>query len=405
MYQLYQAQSDMLAPMRAMARLSSAMLGGPFAYMFGSYFGRNVAAGCELLSRTALTHVRPPFGFDSVHIRGREVAVCEERAHVAPFATLLHFKKDLATAQPRVLLVAPMSGHFSTLLRETARTLLAENDVYITDWHNARDVPADAGRFDFDDYIAYLIRFLEILGPGAHVVAVCQPSPAALAAVALMAQTNHPAQASSLTLMAGPVDARQNPTKVNELSTEHSMEWFEALISRVPYGHRGATRRVYPGFLQLGGFLSMNFERHVKAHQDLYDRIVARDDAKADAVRAFYDEYFAVQDLPAEYFLQTIQKVFQNYALARGVLEWRGSRVEPAGIERTALLTVEGERDDICGIGQTLAAHDLCRSLRPSQKRHHFQAGVGHYGVFSGKRWHNEIYPVLQEHIFASDAS
>ncbi len=405
MYQLYQAQSDMLAPMRAMARLSGAMLGGPFDNVFGTYFGRNVVAGFELLSRTALTHVRPSFGIDSVQVRGREVEVSEEPVHVAPFATLLHFKKDVAAAQPRVLLVAPMSGHFSTLLRETARTLLSENDVFITDWQNARDVPAQAGRFDFDDYIAYLIRFLEILGPGAHVVAVCQPSPAALAAVALMAQTNHPAQASSLTLMAGPVDARQSPTKVNALSTEHSIDWFEALISRVPYGHRGATRRVYPGFLQLSGFLSMNFERHVKAHQDLYDRIVARDEVKADVVRAFYDEYFAVQDLPAEYFLQTIHKVFQDYSLARGVLDWRGTRVEPAAIERTALLTVEGERDDICGIGQTLAAHDLCIGLRQSQKRHHFQAGVGHYGVFSGKRWHNEICPVLQEHIFASDAS
>jgi polyhydroxyalkanoate depolymerase len=339
-----------------------------------------------------------------VTVGNREVAVREERARVTPFGTLLHFKKDIDTAQPRVLLVAPLSGHFATLLRGTVRTMLPEHDVYITDWHNARDIALTHGRFGFDDYIEHLIQFLEKIGPGAHVVAVCQPCVAVLVAVAVMAQTDNFAQPRSMTLMAGPIDTRVNPTKVNGLANSKPIEWFEQnLIASVPWRYPGAFRRVYPGFVQLAAFMSMNIERHMKAHRDLYDNIAKGEHEKAQITRAFYDEYFAVLDLTAEFYLETVRLVFQEHALPRGTLEWQGERVDPRAIKRTMLLTVEGERDDICAVGQTAAAHDLCGGLRPYLKRHHMQAGVGHYGVFSGNRWTGQIYPLVKNVILASE--
>jgi polyhydroxyalkanoate depolymerase len=284
------------------------------------------------------------------------------------------------------------------------RTLLPEHDVYITDWHNARDVALVHGRFGFDDYVAHLIRFLEAIGPGAHVVAVCQPCVAVLVAVAVMAQAGHAAQPRSMSLMAGPIDARVNPTKVNELALSQPIEWFERhLLASVPLRYPGAFRRVYPGFVQLAAFMSMNIERHVNAHRGLYDSLVRGEIEKAEVIKAFYDEYFAVLDLTAEFYLETVRLVFQDHALALGALTFRGERVEPRAIRRTMLLTVEGEKDDVCGIGQTLAAHDLCTALRPYLRRHHMQAGVGHYGVFSGKRWENQIYPIVKNVILASE--
>jgi polyhydroxyalkanoate depolymerase len=303
-----------------------------------------------------------------------------------------------------VLLVAPLSGHFATLLRSTVRTMLPEHDVYITDWHNARDVPTHEGRFGFDDYTDHLIRFLEAIGPGAHILAVCQPCVSALAAAAVMAQSQNPAQPHSMTLMAGPIDCRVNPTKVNELANSKPIAWFEQhLLARVPFRYDGAFRRVYPGFVQLAAFMSMNIERHVKAHRELYDSLVNGDLAKAKATKDFYDEYFAVLDLTAEFYIETVRLVFQEYALPLGRLTFRGEKVDPKAIRRTMLLTVEGEKDDICAIGQTVAAHDLCSSLRPYLKRHHMQPGVGHYGVFSGKRWEGQIYPLVKNVILASD--
>jgi poly(3-hydroxybutyrate) depolymerase len=329
--------------------------------------------------------------------------VCEEVAHALPFGTLLRFRKDVGQAQPRVLVVAPLSGHFATLLRATVRTMLPEFDVYITDWHNARDVPVAHGAFGFDDYIAHLIAFLEAMGP-AHVVAVCQPCVAALAAAAIMAEDANPATPRSLTLMAGPIDTRINPTKVNELANSKPISWFEQnLISRVPFRYGGAFRRVYPGFVQLAAFMSMNVDRHLKAHRDLYDHLVKGDQASAKATKDFYDEYFAVLDLTAEFYLETVRLVFQEHALPRGVLTWRNRKVDPRAIRRTMLLTVEGEKDDICAIGQTVAAHDLCTGLKPYLKRHHLQAGAGHYGVFSGKRWEWQIYPLVKNAILASE--
>lgn len=320
------------------------------------------------------------------------------------FGTLLHFRKDSEVLQPRVLVVAPLSGHFATLLRATVHTLLAEHDVYLTDWHNARDVPLAAGRFGLDEYTGHIMQFLEHLGPGVHLLAVCQPCVSALAATALMAQAGHAAQPRSLTLMAGPIDTRINPTRVNALATGKPMDWFERhLIATVPARYRGAGRRVYPGFLQLVAFMSMNLERHVKAHAEMYRQLTQGDFLEARETRTFYDEYFAVLDLAAEFYLETVKVVFQDHDLPRGRLRWRGEAVDPAAIRRTALLTVEGEKDDICSLGQTLAAHELCTSLRPYRKRHHMQAGVGHYGVFSGRRWQQQIYPIVRNLILSSE--
>ena len=402
LYLAYQMQTDLMAPVREWAAKAVGYRNPPLLANHPAM--RNLTAVYELIARSGLTHTRPPFGIDKVTVGNREVEVREEAALTTPFGTLLHFKKDVATEQPRVLLVAPLSGHFSTLLRATVRTMLPEHDVYITDWHNARDVPNSKGRFGFDEYIEHLIAFIEAIGPGAHVIAVCQPCVAALVAVAVMAQAGNAAQPRSMTLMAGPIDARVNPTRVNELATSKPIAWFEQnLIASVPLRYGGALRPVYPGFVQLAAFMSMNLERHLKAHRDLYDHLANGEYEKAQTTKAFYDEYFAVLDLTAEFYLETVERVFQNHELPKGELKFRGGSVEPAAIRRTMLLTVEGEKDDVCAVGQTVAAHDLCSKLRPYLKRHHMQPGVGHYGVFSGKRWENQIYPLVKNVILASD--
>ena len=383
LYQAYQAHTDIMVPVRAWAGSALRSIGQPLVGVTDNVVLRNLSAAYELIARAGLTHDRPAFGIDRVTVGNREVPVRERAALTTPFGTLLNFKKDVDVAQPRVLLVAPLSGHFATLLRGTVRTMLPEHDVYITDWHNVRDVGLSHGRFGFDEYIEHLVRFLEAIGPGAHVIAVCQPCVAVLVAAAVMAQMNHAAQPRSMTLMAGPIDTRVNPTKVNELANSKPMEWFEQnLIATVPVRYSGARRRVYPGFVQLAAFMSMNIERHLKAHRELYDNIAKGEHEKAEVTKAFYDEYFAVLDLSAEFYLETVRLVFQEHALPTGALKWHGDLVEPRAIKRTMLLTVEGERDDICAVGQTVAAHDLCSGLRPYLKRHHMQTGVGHYGVF-----------------------
>jgi poly(3-hydroxybutyrate) depolymerase len=404
LYQAYQAHSDIMVPVRTFAGMAVHAFGNTALNGATPAVLRNLTAAYELIARAGLTHTRPAYGIASVMVGNEMVAVTEEAAHTTPFGTLLHFRKDIAAAQPRVLLVAPLSGHFATLLRSTVQTLLPEFDVYITDWHNARDVPLTHGRFGFDDYIRHLIKFLEVMGPGAHAVAVCQPCVALLLAVAVMAQDRNPAQPRSMTLMAGPIDTRVNPTKVNELAKSKSIDWFEQnLIASVPIRFGGAFRRVYPGFVQLAAFMSMNIERHVKAHRDLYDNLVKGEHDKVAATKAFYDEYFAVLDLTAEFYLETVRLVFQEHALPLGTLTWHGEKIEPRAIKRTMLLTVEGEKDDICAVGQTAAAHELCTGLRAHLKRHHLQPGVGHYGVFSGKRWENQVFPNLKNVILASD--
>ena len=400
LYSLYQTAADMMLPMRVWATAAGQGLAG------GGDLQSWRAAGalCEMVSRATLTHRRPSFGITESKVGNRMVSVREEEVFATPFGTLLRFAKEGAPAQPRVLLVAPLSGHFATLLRDTVRVLLPEHDVHITDWANARDVGIWHGRFGFDEYVEHLMWFLRAMGPGAHVVAVCQPCVQALAAAALMAEDDHPCQPLSLTLMAGPIDTRINPTKVNELATGQPISWFERnLIARVPLRYPGATRRVYPGFLQLTAFMSMNAERHIKAQVDLYEAIAKGERAKAKTIKDFYDEYFAVLDMTAEFYLETVQWVFQEFRLARGQLDWRDRRVHPKAIRRTALFTIEGERDDICSIGQTVAAHDLCTSLRPYRKKHYMQAGVGHYGVFSGRRWASQIYPLVRNTILANE--
>src|SRR5258708_7605884 len=375
LYQAYQAHSDIMVPVRTWAGMAINAF-APMNGMSGPGI-KNLTATYELISRAGLTHARPPFGIETVTVGNEEIPITEESAHVTPFGTLLRFAKAIDTPQPRVLLVAPLSGHFATLLRNTVKTLLPEHDVYITDWHNARDAPLSAGRFGFDDYVEHLITFLEVIGPGAHIVAVCQPCVAALVAAAVMAQTSDPAQPRSMTLMAGPIDCRVNPTKVNELATSKPMSWFEQnLIATVPLRYPGAFRKVYPGFVQLAAFMSMNIERHVKAHKDLYDNLVAGEVANAAQTKAFYDEYFAVLDLAAEFYLETVKIVFQDYSLAKGELKFRGELVEPRAIKKTALFPVEGEKDDICAVGQTLAAQELCGSVRPHRTRRHMTRGV-----------------------------
>jgi len=403
LYSAYQLQSDLVSPLRLLARhLGTTHRSRPA----GHASVRKASAAFDVLSRLQLTHERPAYGIDHVVLGGEPVSVSEETVLRLPFGTLLRFRKDPSAGlpmQPQVLLAAPMSGHFATLLRETVRTLLLDHDVYITDWHNARDVALHHGAFGLDDYIGYLLRFIATMGPGCHVIAVCQPCVAALAAAALLAEDDHPAQPRSLTLMAGPVDCRVNPTEVNRLANSKPLSWFEQnLISRVPQGHAGFLRRVYPGFVQLMAFMSMNLARHENSFRQMYELLVEGRTEEARAIQQFYDEYLAVNDLPAEFYLETVERVFQSYALPQGRLHWGYRAVRPAAIRRTALMTVEGERDDICAVGQTVAAQDLCPNVRPYRKTHHIQTGVGHYGVFSGRKWNEQIYPRVRDLIHAS---
>ncbi len=404
LYQAYQAHNDVFAPIRLMADAARGFIAQPWPLIGDHPVLRGAAAALEMVSRSGIRHHRPEFGIAETTVQGRRCPVIEVEVLSHPFCTLLHFAKpDCDVALPRVLVVAPLSGHFATLLRGTVETLLPDHDVYITDWINARNVPALHGRFDLDDFIDLIAEFLRELGPQTHVVAVCQPSVPVLAAVSLMAAEGDPAQPASMTLMGGPIDTRRNPTQPNHLATSRPIEWFErSVIETVPARYPGAFRRVYPGFLQLAGFMTMNLDRHVTAHFDLFKHLVRGDGESAAATKRFYDEYHSVMDLPADFYLQTIERVFQQHELAVGSLASRGRKVEPAAIERTALLCVEGEQDDICAVGQTAAALDLCTGLSDAKKAHHIQPQVGHYGVFNGKRWRGEIYPKVRDFIRAN---
>jgi poly(3-hydroxybutyrate) depolymerase len=396
-YKIYQAQADLLYPARQLGRFGAGLVRAMDLGDFMPTALRQFGAACTLLAESGLTHSRPDYGFESTTMGNDVVKVTEESRFETPFGTLLRFRKDTDVVQPRVLVVAPLSGHFATLLRGTVSVLLPDHDVYITDWKNARDIPLSHGTFGFDEYVDHLIRFMEVMGEGGHMIAVCQPAVAGLAAAAVMAEHGNRAQPRSLTLMAGPIDTRRNPTRVNELAKSRPIEWFEEkLIDKVPWRYRGAFRRVYPGFLQLTAFMSMNLDRHINAHISQFRALACGDVVAAEAHSKFYTEYNAVMDLPAEFYLETVQRVFQDHDLPLGKLTWHGEKVKPEAIRRTALLTVEGERDDICSIGQTMAALDLCSGVRIGHKRHHLQTGVGHYGVFSGSRWAREIYPKVR---------
>ncbi|HEX9646756.1 MAG TPA: polyhydroxyalkanoate depolymerase, partial [Alphaproteobacteria bacterium] len=374
LYHLYELQHSALAPARLLAEHGRALLDHPFNPLGSTPPARFASAALHMFEHTTRRYGKPAFDIDHTVIDGARVAVAEHVAARKTFGDLKHFRRDVVRDDPPVLLVAPMSGHYATLLRGTVRALLPDHEVYVTDWRDAREVALYEGGFDLDDYIDYLIDFLCVLGPGAHVVAVCQPSVPVLAAVALMAAAGHWAMPASMVLMGGPIDSRANPTEVNTLVEALPLAWFDRnVITRVPWPNRGVMRRVYPGFLQLAGFMSLNLDRHIDAHKDIFRHLVAGDDEGAQAKQAFYEEYRAVMDMTAEFYLQTVELVFKEHALARGRMVSRGRKVDPAAITDTALMTVEGELDDISKPGQTRAAHLLCPNIPPAMQAHYEQ--------------------------------
>lgn len=397
MYQNYQTLANAGDSFRFMAQAFHLFVQGIFKGLDSSVLNR-LHAYHEQIELLALTHERPAFDLAAVSDwTGQSVPVLEELVHQTDFCHLVKFKKMNAENLPKVLLVAPMSGHFATLLRGTLQVLVQDHEVYITDWLNIRDISKDKGEFNFDAYIDEIILALKFIGPQTHLIGICQPTVACLAATSLMAEDDDPCVPASLTLMAGPIDTRVNPTAVNELAKSKPYDWFEKnLIVIVPGQFAGAGRRVYPGFIQLSAFMNMNLERHQQSFKDLFKLRVEGLHEKADQIRDFYKEYFAIMDLSGPFYLETIDKVFQTHQLPKGELSYRGRLVRPQAIKKTFLTTIEGDRDDICGVGQTLAAHDLCTSIPLFMKSHHLQAGVGHYGVFSGKKWASQIYPVIR---------
>ena len=396
-YQLYELNHAALAPWRAAADAARLTFQNPFNPFSETAFGRSVAAAAELFERTTRRYGKPAFGIETAEIDGRPARISEKVVWRRAFCDLLHFERDLPEGRardPKLLVVAPMSGHYATLLRGTVEAMLPTHDVYVTDWVDARMVPVAQGRFDLDDYVDYLIQMLRHLGPGAHVMAVCQPSVPVLMAASLMAEDRDPCAPASLILMGGPIDTRVNPTAVNRLAEEKGADWFRRnVIMQVPFPHPGFLREVYPGFLQLSGFMSMNLDRHMTAHRDLFLHLVEGDGDGAGKHREFYDEYLAVMDLTAEFYLQTVEKVFVRHDLPWGRMMHRGRPVRPEAIQNTALMTIEGERDDISGVGQTEAAHRLCVNIPDDKRVHHLQRHVGHYGVFNGSRFRAEIAP------------
>ena len=402
MYDAYQAMADVGDRVRLLAANSQAILSTWAGGVKGSPLHR-MAAYYEVVALAGFTHARPDFGVEGIEVRGETRAVTQRNAMRTPFCQLLHFQKEGGQDDPKVLLVAPMSGHFATLLRGTLKTMLRDHQVYLTDWINPRDVKLEAGKFGLEEYTQHIMDFVRFIGDPCHLVAVCQPTVSALAATSVLAMEGANVQPASLTLMAGPIDVRIAPNKVNQLANEKPYAWFrDNLIGVVPWKFEGRGRRVYPGFLQLSAFMSMNQERHSKAMVDLFQHRVEGDFEKADAIKTFYKEYFAIMDMTADFYLETIDQVFQRCLLPKGEMTFKGVKIEPRAIKKTFLLTVEGEKDDICSVGQTLAAQDLCGGLRPYMKSHHLQPGVGHYGVFSGRRWDTQVYPVVRNHIMAS---
>lgn len=403
-YYAYEFAHAVLSPMRIGVNGIRSMLDMPFNPITNTPFGRHLAAACEVFENVTRRYGKPEFGLKSTRVNGVEVPVREHIVAATPFCNLLHFERDTrkigARYDPKVLLVAPMSGHYATLLRGTVKAMLPDHETYITDWVDAREIPLAMGRFDLDDFIDHVIDFIRVLGPDTHVIAVCQPAVPVLAAVAHMANIDDPYQPASMTLMGGPIDTRRNPTAVNCLAEGRSLNWFEHnVISTVPPPHPGFMRPVYPGFLQLTGFMTMNLERHMNAHVDLFNNLVKGDCDPVKQHQDFYEEYLAVMDLTAEFYLQTVKTVFQDHALPKGEMMHRGTLVDCSAIRDTALMTVEGEKDDVCGLGQTEAAHDLCTNIPEDQKVHYVQEGVGHYGVFNGTRWRTEIQPRIREFI------
>ena len=411
LYQIYETQRALMAPFSEFASASAKLYDHPLSPFARLPMAERISAGFDLLHRLAKEYEKPPFGITAATVDGVEVAVQEQVALQKPFCRLLRFKRftdsskalDVMKEQPTVLVVAPLSGHHSTLLRDTVKCLLHDHKVYITDWTDARTVPLQVGPFHLDDYVEYVQEFIRHCGPKVHVISVCQPTVPVLAAVSLMASRGEPTPLS-MTMMGGPIDARKSPTAVNNLATNKSHKWFESnVIFRVPQNFPGAGRSVYPGFMQHTGFVAMNPDRHLSSHYDYFQDLIKGDDDSAESHRQFYDEYNAVLDMPAEYYLDTIKTVFQDFALVNGTWRVKGELVRPQDITTTALLTIEGELDDISGAGQTKAAHGLCEGI-PENRRFHYDAeGAGHYGIFSGRRWREKVYPAVQTFIKLHD--
>lgn len=405
-YQLYEFNRAALQPYRALADATKLFFENPLNPISQSSYGRSMAALMELFERTTRRYDKPAFNLPETQVDGTRIGVSEEIVWQKPFCNLIRFRRDLPenrAADPKILLVAPMSGHYATLLRGTVEALLPHADVHITDWLDARTVPLSEGRFDLDDYIDYLTLMFHALGENTHVIAVCQPSVPVLAAVAMMESQGNPFSPASMTLMGGPIDTRINPTAVNKMAAEKDIGWFrDSVIMSVPWPHAGVMRPVYPGFLQLSGFMSMNLDRHITAHKDFFFHLVKEDGEPAEKHREFYDEFLAVMDMPAEFYLQTVETVFIRHELPKGEMTHRGESVDPSAIRKTALLTVEGENDDISGAGQTQAAHTLCVNIPEARRMHYVQPKVGHYGVFNGSRFREEIVPRIVRFIRAN---
>ena len=406
-YQFYEFGHAAMAPVRATAETMRAAYRNPFNPISYTSFGRSMAAGLEVFERATRRYGKPEFGLNETQVGGKAASVHQKAVWSKAFCDLLHFERCLPPGHghdPKILIVAPMSGHYATLLRGTVEALLPSADVYITDWKDARMVPLSEGRFDLDDYIDYTMEMIRFLGPDTHVVAVCQPSVPVLAAVALMEEAGDPLSPATMTLMGGPIDTRINPTAVNKLAKDRPLKWFaDNVIMDVPWPQPGVMRQVYPGFLQLSGFMSMNLDRHMIAHKDFFFHLVKNNGDSAEKHREFYDEYLAVMDLTAEFYLQTVDTVFIRHALPKGEMTHRGKLVDPSKIRRTALLTVEGENDDISGVGQTEAAQTLCANIPANMRMHYMQPDVGHYGVFNGRRFREDIYPRIRDFIAAND--
>jgi poly(3-hydroxybutyrate) depolymerase len=410
LYEMYEFNSLMMTPAHAFADATQKILNHPFNAANLSEEGRAMAASWEVMERVTRRFAKPAFGIHSVKVAsGAEIQIKQEIVKRDIFCKLLHFKRvlDESTKKEKsseqlnkILVVAPLSGHYATLLRDTVHALMQDHDVYVTDWNNARDVPLFFGRFDLDNYIDYVISYIQMLGPDINVVAVCQPSVPVMAATAVMSARKDPMVPRSVTLMGGPIDTRINPTKVNEQAANESIEWFEKnIIATVPWYYPGAMRRVCPGFIMLSGFMSLNLERHVEAQKSFYNHLIVGDESGAENHRRFYDEYLSVLDMPAEYYLQSVNTVFQKHALPKGTMMHRDEKIDLKAIEKTALLTIEGERDDISGVGQTKAAQGLCKNIPASRKKHYEQQGVGHYGIFNGRRWRENIMPVIRDFV------
>lgn len=404
LYNLHEMHYAAMAPWNMLAGASKALHRHPMMPLSYTSYGKSMAAASEVLERVTHRYRKPQFSITHTKVAGKAVKISQETVMTLPFCRLLHFKKNTGKSQPKLLLVAPMSGHHATLLRGTVESLLPYLDVYITDWMDGRDVPMSAGGFSLEDYITYVIEFTRKLGSDVHLMAVCQPSVPVLAAAALMNDAKDKAMPLSMTLIGGPIDARVNPTKVNESAMHRPLSWFKShVITRVPFNYPGFMRRVYPGFLQLSGFMTLNLDRHINAHVDLFKHLVVGDGDSAAAHKKFYDEYLSVSDLPAEFYLDCIDQVFQRYLLPEGKFEYEGELVKPQAITKTALLTLEGELDDISGVGQTEAAQRLCKGLPASKKKHHLQKGVGHYGIFNGRKFREHVVPIIVDFVKKHD--